>query len=398
MDSLQRYGSLVLEVWTTGAFGIDIGQLTIALVIFILTLMARRAFARIVIRRLHIITRRTHTPHDDEALDALDGPLRMVPVTLGTFFLLQYLNLDGTAEIFGQNLLRSLLAYTLFSALFKLVTPLTAFLSHLEDLLSSIMIEWLLKAAKLVIFIMGAAAILEIWGINVGAIVAGFGLFGVAVALGAQDLFKNLIAGLLIIAEKRYSLGDWVMIENLVEGTVEDIGFRSTRVRRFDKAPVYVPNARLSDSAVINFSKMTNRRIYWKIGVEYGTSTAQLRQIIDAIRHYLDNSDDYETDPKRTTTLVNVESFSSSSIDIMIYCFTKTTNWGRWMDIKQELALTLKDIIARAGTDFAYPTSTLHIASLPPQHAGLQQMKGKGADLQDHGPEVPNFTPPTLKD
>ncbi|WP_343561086.1 mechanosensitive ion channel family protein [Kiloniella sp. b19] len=383
MESLQQYWNLVLDVWNTGAFGIDIGRLGIALLVFMVILMIRRAFARIVIRRLHSITKRTRTTLDDEALNALDGPLRMVPITLGVFFLLEYLKLSGDAETFGENLLRSLLAYTLFFALFKLVSPMATLLNRLEELLSSIMIEWLVKAAKLLIFMLGSAAILEIWGINVGAIIAGFGLFGVAVALGAQDLFKNLIAGILIIAEKRYSLGDWIMIDGLVEGTVEDIGFRSTRIRRFDKAPVYVPNAKLSDSAVINFSKMTNRRIYWMIGVEYGTTSAQLQQIVHEIRDYIEGSSDYETDPAVTTTLINIDSFNSSSIDIMVYCFTKTTNWGRWMEIKQDLALKLKEIVEGAGTGFAFPTSTLHVASLPPQQIAIGKQVG--------APEVPDF-------
>src|SRR5690606_24926556 len=105
-----------------------------------------------------------------------------------------------------------------------------------------------------------AATILEIWGIKVAPILAGFGLLGVAVALGAQDLFKNLIAGLLILSEKRFSIGDWVRVKDLVEGTVESIGFRSTVIRRFDLSPVYVPNTMLSDNAVINFSNMIFRR------------------------------------------------------------------------------------------------------------------------------------------
>ena len=123
----------------------------------------------------------------------------------------------------------------------------------------------------------GAATILEIWGIKIGPILAGLGLFGVAVALGAQDLFKNLISGFLVIAEKRFNPGDWIRVDGEVEGTVETINFRSTLVRRFDKAPVFVPNSKLSDNSVINFSSMTFRRIYWVIGVEYRTTVDQLR-------------------------------------------------------------------------------------------------------------------------
>src|SRR5690606_7241278 len=145
-------------------------------------------------------------------------------------------------------------------------------MTKLEKMFSAPMVSWLRKGLKFLILFVGIAAILEIWGIKVAPILAGFGLFGVAVALGAQDMFKNLIAGLTVIAEKRFHPGDWILVDGVVEGTVEDIGFRSTQVRRFDKAPVHVPNAKLADSAVTNFSSMTHRRIYWKIGVTYDTS------------------------------------------------------------------------------------------------------------------------------
>ncbi|WP_020594558.1 mechanosensitive ion channel family protein [Kiloniella laminariae] len=385
MQDLENFWAITLEVWHQGVFGIDVGRIITAAAIFIGFLIIRGLFSRIVMNRLKVVTHRTKNSIDDHALEALDGPIRMVPIALGVFFSLDYLNLDGEAAKLGDNLLRSLIAYTLFYAIYKLIDPLDFLLHRFSNVLTSIMVEWIIKALKLCIILLGAASILELWGINVGAIIAGLGLFGVAVALGAQDLFKNLIAGILIIAEKRFSRGDWVRIEGVVEGTVEDIGFRSTRVRRFDKAPVYVPNAKLADNAVINFSKMTNRRIYWTIGLEYDTTTEQLRSVVQQIKEHLYNNDAFETDDARVTTLVNVDSFNSSSIDVMIYCFTKTTNWGEWMDIKQNFALTLKEIVAANRTAFAFPTSTLHLASLPEAPAQVRS-------LPDHIVERPAET------
>src|SRR5690606_27552327 len=145
------------------------------------------------------------------------------------------------------------------------------------------MVEWLVKAAKVAFVVLGVATILELWGIAVGPIIAGLGLFGVAVALGAQDLFKNLIAGLFVIGERRFFPGDWIHVDGVVEGTVQEIGFRTTTVRRFDRAPVYVPNARLADNAVTNFTRMSHRRIRWMVGVKYRTTLEQLREIRDGI-------------------------------------------------------------------------------------------------------------------
>ncbi|MDH3476011.1 MAG: mechanosensitive ion channel family protein [Rhodospirillales bacterium] len=226
------------------------------------------------------------------------------------------------------------------------------------------MVEWLVKAIKAAIVFIGAATVLEVWGIEVGPLIAGLGLFGVAVALGAQDLFKNLIAGILIIAEKRFSNDDWIRVDGIVEGTVESIGFRSTRIRRFDKAPVQVPNTNLSDNAVTNFSAMTHRRIYWTIGVEYRTTVDQLREVRDEIESCVRESPDF-ANPPEVATFVRIDAFSDPSIDIMIYRFTKTTDWSEWLENKERLACRSKEIVENAGTGFAFPSRSLYVETLP---------------------------------
>jgi MscS family membrane protein len=195
----------------------------------------------------------------------------------------------------------------------------------------------------------------------VGPIIAGLGLFGVAVALGAQDLFKNLIAGLFVIGERRFTVGDWILVDGVVEGTVQQIGFRTTTIRRFDRAPVYVPNSRLADNAVSNFSRMTHRRIMWMIGVEYRTSLEQLRQIRDGIEAYILDSDEFAR-PDEVATFVRIDSFNDSSIDILLYCFTHTTVWGDWLEIKERLACRIKEIVEdEAGAGFAFPSRSLYL-------------------------------------
>ncbi len=201
-------------------------------------------------------------------------------------------------------------------------------------------------------------------GNQIGPIIAGAGLFGVAVALGAQDLFKNLIAGVLIIGEKRFRKGDWINVEGVVEGTVELIGFRSTVIRRFDQAPVLVPNAQLSDTAVTNFSEMTYRRIYWHIGVVYDTSVDQLREIRDNIEDYLVNNDDI-VPADQVQLFVRIDRFNDSSIDILVYCFTHVTKWGEWLKVKEQLAYKIMDIVHAAGSSFAFPSTSLYVESLP---------------------------------
>ena len=121
--------------------------------------------------------------------------------------------------------------------------------------------NWIFRTLKFIAYLIAIVSVLELWGIDAASIIAGLGLFSVALALGAQNFFKNLIGGLLIIGEKRFKQGDWINIEGVAEGEVEKIDFRSTLIRRFDKAPIYVPNSVLSDSEIINFSEMPFRRI-----------------------------------------------------------------------------------------------------------------------------------------
>ena len=120
----------------------------------------------------------------------------------------------------------------------------------------------------------------------------------------------------------------------------------------------------MSDNAVTNFSEMTHRRIYWKIGVEYRTSVDQLRQIRDEIEAYILENEAFAS-PSEVSTFVRVDSFNDSSIDYMLYCFTKTTNWGEWLEIKENLAYAIKDIVEGAGSGFAFPSQSLYVESLP---------------------------------
>ena len=360
MEQLREFYAIVKDVWQQGFLGIDIGKIIVALLILALFFLIRGLFSRFVMGTLHRLAGRTRTTIDEKILEAIDKPVRFIPIVLGVFIAAEYLTLKGQLDLFATNMIRSLIAFTIFWALVNTIQPLSVQIKKLESIFTPIMVEWLIKALRVAFIFIGAATILEIWGIKIGPILAGLGLLGVAVALGAQDLFKNLISGILVIAEKRFNPGNWVRVDGEVEGTVESIGFRSTLIRRFDKAPVYVPNSVLSDNAVINFSEMTFRRIYWVIGVEYRTTIEQLRTIRDAIEEFLLNSQDF-AQPPDVPTFVRIDKFSDSSIDIMVYCFTKTTAWGEWLELKEQLAYKIKEIVEGAGTSFAFPSRSIYM-------------------------------------
>jgi MscS family membrane protein len=363
IERLKAFWNIVVDVWQQGLFGIQIGRLLTAVFIFIVFLAFRRVIATHIIKRLKSLTKKTSIEVDDKAVYALRQPIMMIPVVIGLFFSLEYLNFEGVFAELGIKLVRSLIAFTIFWGFYNLVDPLSFLLDKVEVVFSAAMREWLIKVIKIIFIFIGAATILEIWGIKIGPILAGLGLLGVAVALGAQDLFKNLISGLLIISEKRFNIGDWILVDGVVEGIVEAIGFRSTIVRRFDKAPVYVPNAKLADSAVTNYSSMTHRRIFWHIGVEYRTTIEQLRRIRDGIEAYILEKDEFAK-PDEVPTFVRIDRFSDSSIDIMLYCFTNSIVWGQWLEIKERLALKIKEIVEGAGSSFAFPTRTIYMSEI----------------------------------
>ena len=363
-SGVERFWTLVVDVWQKGAAGVDIGTIATAIGIFLAFLIIRRLFTHFVIRRLKALTKRTSWRVDDEILNALERPIRFIPIVVGAFFVDEYLTPTGTIANFGDFLVRSLIAFNIFWMLYRAVEPLKFVLAGIEKVFTPAIAEWLIKAIKVLIAFIGAATIFEIWGIQVGPILAGLGLVGVAVALGAQDLFRNLIAGVLVLAERRFSQGDWIRVDGVVEGTVESIGFRSSVIRRFDKAPVYVPNSKLSDNSLTNFTQMTHRRIYWMIGVEYRTTVDQLREIRDAIEAYVIDGEEF-ANPSEVATFVRIDRFGDSSIDIMLYCFTRTTNWGDWLEIKERLAYRIKEIVEGAGSAFAFPSRSIYVENVP---------------------------------
>ena len=364
ISSFRDFWDLVIEVWQDGVFGIQISDTLLALLIFGVFMLLRNLFTRVVLGALHRATERSETDIDDRTLEALRPPVRFVPVVMGVFFATNALDVGDNTAVFFYNVNRSLVAFTIFWSLFRLTTPVGDVLLRARRFFTDAMVGWTVKAAKAVFVLLGAATILELWGIAVGPIIAGLGLFGVAVALGAQDLFKNLIAGLFVIGERRFNVGDWILVDGVVEGTVLQVGFRTTTVRRFDRAPVYVPNSRLADDAVTNFSRMTHRRIRWIIGVEYRTTIEQLREVRDRIERYVHDNDEFAA-PSEVATFVHIDGFSDSSIDILLYCFTRTTVWGEWLEIKERLAYEIKKIVTDAGTGFAFPSRSLYLESLP---------------------------------
>ena len=355
---------IITNVWKEGFLGIGITEIIVSLLIFIAGAISRAFFVGRVLKWLENLTSQTDSEIDDVLLKSLRKPLGYIPMTIALYCVAVYLPLTGMADTFATNLIEAMIAFTIFSAFANSVAPIfQAFTSR--AVLTRSMTMWLERAARIIIWIIGLGIILDIFGIQIGPLVAGLGLFSVAVALGAQDLFKNLISGLLIIGENRFQPGDRIEVPGSLHGMVEDIGFRSTLVRMFDTAPMLVPNKDLSDVKVINHGNMVFRRISWHLNLIYSTTQEQLAKICDDITAYIDSSDDFTENPEQES-FARTEELASSSIDIRVLCYTDPVGLTDFSKIKQNLIFEIIKIVRSNGSEFAYPSTSVYVEDSKP--------------------------------
>ena len=215
------------------------------------------------------------------------------------------------------------------------------------------------KLGHLVVSVVGALMVLQAVGFSVTGLLAFGGVGGIAVGFAAQDLLANFFGGLFIYTDRPFSVGDWIRSpDREIEGTVEKIGWRVTTIRSFDKRPLYIPNSVFSKITVENPSRMQNRRIKETIGIRYDDA-GKMGKITELVRAMLLNHPEIDTDK---TLMVNFNSFAPSSMDFFIYTFTKTTDWKKFHEIKQDVLLKILEIIEQQGAECAFPTSTIYMA------------------------------------
>ena len=358
MELLENFSSLFLSVWEKGILGVDILEILIGLGIFFIFLIFRGIISKVIIKRLKNIAKRTTNKLDDSFVSAMEGPARFLPIVIGFFIASYYMSFSEDSRAIVDTINRTLITILIFWIMHQVIEPISYILSGLNKILTKELIGWITKSLKILIFILGLAAVLELWGIKIGPIIAGLGLFGIAVALGAQDLFKNLISGILVLVEKRFKIGDWILVENIIEGIVEKIGFRSTIIRKFDKSIAIIPNFQFAENAVINISQTTNWKISWVINLQYNTTVEQLKTIRNEIEDYIKKNEDYN---QELGYAVRVDKFANSSIDMYIRCFTKTDDWNEWLVVKERLVISIKQIVEKNKASFAFPSQSIYV-------------------------------------
>ena len=203
--------------------------------------------------------------------------------------------------------------------------------------------------------------ILNNWGVNVTGIVASLGLGGLAFALAAKDTAANLFASIALLLDNSIESGEWIKVAG-VEGVVEGVGMRTTKIRSFQKSLFTVPNHLIANNPIENFSRRGVRRIKMNVGLTYDTSSSQLENIVFEIREMLQH---HPKISQKETLLVNFNSFGDSALDIFIYAFTYTSQWDHYLNIREDVHLNIIQIVEKNGSSFAFPSQSLYVESLP---------------------------------
>ena len=331
--------------------------------IFLLFLIFRKLFSLIVIKTLQKIVKNTKTDLDDKALKVVSGPLKFAFIIAGFYLGADYM---GILNDFIQKLIKSLIIFTLFWLFYDMVIALEGPIYRFAKKFGKDMYReigaFFVKTLKIFVFSVGLVAILQEWSINVSAFIASLGLGGLAFALAAKDTASNLFGGLTILADNALKIDDWIKVGS-VEGTVEEIGLRTTKIRTFEKSLVTVPNQIIANNPIENFSRRGIRRIKMRVGLTYSTSRETMQKILNDIKSMLKSHPGIAQD---ATMLVNFDEMQDSSLSIFIYTFTNTAVWSEYMKIREDVNLKIMQIVEKyEDADFAFPSQSIYVEKIP---------------------------------
>lgn len=382
-ESLVQDWGLLSESWRVSlvVFGLVFATATVAYLASRLVYVLEKRFQR------------TGNLWDDALLHAARKPIVAFVWLQGVYWAAEVAHRFSQAEIFKVNdtVLQLGFVWILVWTILRLIKEGEGILSSPAKMATPMdytTVTAVSKLARAVVIITAALIAMQSLGYSISGALAFGGVGGIAVGFAAKDLLANFFGGFIIHLDRPFKVGDWVRSpDRNIEGTVEHIGWRLTTVRTFDKRPLYVPNAVFTTIAVENPSRMFNRRIYETIGIRYA-DVSQMATIVASIRDMLENHEEIDS---TQTLIVNFQAFSASSLDIMVYTFTKTIKWVDFHEVKQDVLLKISQIIEEHGAEVAFPTRTLHLAGnaepdldlAPATHSGRQ---GRSASRQTAAP------------
>lgn len=362
MEKIEFLAQVVL-------WGVSIWQLLLASLVIFAGFLSRRIILGFLKSWLTKRTEKTTNTWDDAFVERVPAPLAALAqialwhVAAGVLALPTE-PIDVATVVFqGLEIAFAIaLLWLLMRIIDVLAEGLKRFSETTESTLDDQLVPLVRKTLKVIVAVMVAVMVVQNLGYSVSSILASLGIGGLAIALAAQDTVANLFGSVVVFTDRPFQIGDWVEFDG-IEGTVEEVGFRTSRIRRFDKSLVTVPNKMFSTTPIINHSLRTVRRIKMTIGVTYDTNAEQMQTLLDALRTRVAEHPGID----QNFHFVHFVEFNSSSLDIQFYCFTKSTVWTTFLQVQEELMLQTMQTVESLGLEMAFPTRTLYLKQGDPQ-------------------------------
>lgn len=332
----------------------------------ILAIIILNVGAYYLLRQIEKIAAHTPSVWDDALIKATRKPLTLILWVTGTSFAIQIVHKHLGTPVYDfvvptrDTLIIVALAWFLLRLIGEAARNILTHSEATGEGVDRTTVDALSKLGRITVIIVGALVVLQTLGFSVSGVLAFGGIGGIAVGFAAKDMLANFFGGLTIYLDRPFTVGEWIRSpDHEIEGTVEYIGWRQTRVRAFNKNPIYVPNALFTTIVVENPTRMTNRRLKETIGIRYA-DLHKMAAIVADVKAMLLAHPEIDTD---ATLIVNFNEFADSSLNFFIYTFTKTVKWVHYHEVKQDILLKVAAIIEGHGAEIAFPTRTLHIES-----------------------------------
>lgn len=363
----------IAEILNLEFFSITVRQLGLSFFILLATLTLKRVIVKVVIKALGEKAEKTKTEWDDEFIKAVTPPLDTLILTYGIWLAIRVLpqptepvNIQKLVESTGHVLILLIGAWLLLRLVNVASVIMFKKAEDPEHWMDTGIAPLITTALRILVVITSGIVIAQNLGYSVSGLVASLGLGGAAIALASQNTIANLFGSFMILIDKPFKIGDWVKGDGF-EGVVEEIGFRSTRIRTFGKTVENIPNNIMANVKVENMDRRKDdglnvRRIKMTLGVTYATSADQMEKAIDAIREILKTDEGVD---QRMTTLVNFTDFGDSSLDIFIYYFSNKAKWDYYLNVRQRINLKVMRKLEEMGLQVAFPSRSLYIESMP---------------------------------
>jgi len=351
--------------WITHPF---VQSVLIGLGVLIGFFIIRKPIVGFIFKIFEAMTKKTKMKADDHLLKVIRNPLKMLVTFTALYIVFKIINIEYLVNdeflfrinAFALNLYRSVFIVFVFMILYNTTDESHVLFDEIFEIfdvkVDKLLVPFVSKIFRLLIFVICIAIIASEWGFDVNGFVAGLGLGGLAFALAAQDTLANTFGGAVIITEKPFTIGDWIIVDG-IEGTVEDINFRSTKVRKFNKSVVTVPNSKIAKSNIINFSKRNLRRVSYELKLNIDTPSDALRNVKDGIEKMLIEHPGINNE----TIFVKFNEFDESSLNIFLYFFTNTSVWSEYLDLTEDTNFKILEILKNNDVKLAVP---MHVVKM----------------------------------